>query len=413
MKNVERQLLNCLASYRSGGKQAAFTGLSQEDWPLLYQAARIHKLGAVVYETLWNIPEFCAGNAALAASWQRETIVATVCQTRRTRRLLDISKALEYGNISYAVVKGAVCRELYAQPDLRPSGDEDILIDAAQQEACAGLFRASGLELLDSKEGDPVSHWIDKQTGLHIELHTALLPGSRPAEKLLNQYFSDQLACTVSTPVQDGNLQTFCPTAHFLFLVCHALKHFISGGFGIRTVSDILTFAERYGKAIDKSSVYSWLETASGRVFLDQLFSIGKDYLEFDLPDSGWALSTPPDAEEMLEDILDAGIYGQSTMSRRHSGALVLRAAEEGQTRPSVIRAAFPPKEQLVGRYPILQKQPALLPVIWLHRLGSYGLELIKSPKKDNSLRDNLALGKRRTEMMIRYGIIPRDKRKD
>ena len=413
MKNVERQLLNCLASYRFGRKQAAFAGLSQEDWPILYQAAKIHKLGAVVYETLWSLPEFCAGNAPLVASWQRETIVEAAGQTRRTRGLLHVTKAMEDANISYAVVKGAVCRELYAQPDLRPSGDEDILVDAAQQEACAGLFRAEGLELLEAKDGDPVTHWIDKQTGLHIELHTALMPGNRSAEKRLNQYFSAQLTCTVSTPVQDGTVQTLCPTAHFLFLVCHALKHFISGGFGIRTVADILTFAEHYGEEIDKASVYSWLETIRGRVFLDQLFSIGQDYLEFDLAGSGWTLSSPPNAGEMLQDILDAGIYGQSTMSRRHSGALVLRAAEEGKTRPNVFRAAFPPKDQLTGRYPILEKRPVLLPVMWMHRLGAYGLELIKSQKSDNSLRDNLALGKQRTEMMIRYGIIPRDKTKN
>lgn len=48
-----------------------------------------------------------------------------------------------------------------------------------------------------------------------------------------------------------------------------------------------------------------------------------------------------------------------------------------------------------------------------LYRLGIYGLELMKSSKKDNSLRESVTLGKRRTEMMIRYGIIPGDKTKD
>ena len=86
------------------------------------------------------------------------------------------------------------------------------------------------------------------------------------------------------------------------------------------------------------------------------------------------------------------------------------QAAEEEKTHTNLIRAAFPPKDQLVSRYPILKKKPALLPFIWLCRLGNYGFELIMSPKNDNSLRDSVALGKRRTEMMIQYGIIPRDK---
>lgn len=413
MKNVERQLLYCMAAYSSGRKQAAYAGLEREDWPRLYQLARLHKLGAVVFGTLRSAPEFCAGNTPLAASWRRETMAEIAGQARRTNRLLDVAKALERGGISYAVVKGAVCRALYSEPDLRPSGDEDVFIHAADRDACAGLFRAEGLEPLYAGDGDHVTHWLDRQTGLHLELHTALMPGGRPEETRLNQFFLDQLACTVSTPVQDGTVQTLCPTAHVLFLVCHALKHFISGGFGIRTVCDVLKFAGRYGSEIDKETVYSWLEAVRGRIFLDQLFSIGQDFLEFDVSGCGWAFSAPPDAGNMLEDILDAGIYGQSSMSRRHSGALVLRAAEEGKERPSLLHAAFPPGAQLTGRYPVLRKWPALLPVIWLRRLGAYGLELIKSSGKDNSLRGSVALGKRRTEMMIQYGIIPRDQTKD
>ena len=413
MDKVERQLLNCLSSYRSGRKQAAIEKLEQEDWPRLYQAAKKHKLGAVVFETLRSSPEFCAGNGEFAASWQLETILAAAGQTRRTNGLLRITKALEQGGIAYAVVKGAVCRELYDQPDLRPSGDEDILIAASQQEACADILRKDGLEQLEAKDGEPVTHWIDRLTGLHIELHTALMPGRQAAERQLNRYFSEQLDCTIAVPVQEGIVQTLPPTAHFLFLVCHAVKHFIAGGVGIRTISDILTFTERYDAQIDKDAVYSGLENAKGRIFFDQLLAIGQEYLGFDLPGSGWAFSAPPDPAEMLEDILDAGIYGQSSMSRRHSGALVLCAAEEGETRPNLLRAAFPPIEQLVGRYRILQKHPALLPIVWIRRMGSYGLELLRSPGKDNSLRDSLALGRRRTQMMIRYGIISRNQKED
>ena len=108
MDKVERQLLNCLSSYRSGRKQAAIEKLEQEDWPRLYQAAKKHKLGAVVFETLRSSPEFCAGNGEFAASWQLETILAAAGQTRRTNGLLRITKALEQGGIAYAVVKGTL-----------------------------------------------------------------------------------------------------------------------------------------------------------------------------------------------------------------------------------------------------------------------------------------------------------------
>lgn len=50
-----------------------------------------------------------------------------------------------------------------------------------------------------------------------------------------------------------------------------------------------------------------------------------------------WPRSKPADPAAMLEDILEAGVYGQSSMSRHHSGALVLRAAEEEKTHTNLI----------------------------------------------------------------------------
>ena len=413
MKDLERQLINCLAAYRSSRKPAAYVGLNEADWPDLYRLARIHKLGAVVWETLWGLPDFCAGNTALAALWKRETILETAAQTQRTHRLLTVTQALERGGIPYAVVKGAVCRALYAEPDLRPSGDEDILIDAADREQCGELLRAEGLELLEVKEGDPVTHWGDRQTGLHIELHTALMPGSRAEDKLLNQYFSGQLACTVTAQIQDRAVKTLHPTSHFLFLVCHALKHFIYGGFGIRTVCDVVTYAERYAQEIDKESVYSRLETVRGRIFLDQLFAIGRDFLEFDLAESGWTLSAPPDAGEMLEDILDAGIYGQSSMSRRHSAGLVAGAAEHGSHQSSTLSVVFPSQKHMTGKYPVLKQAPVLLPACWVHRLGKYAVEVLRTRKAGNSPLESVAMGKKRTEMMVKYGVLPKGQTKN
>ena len=411
MKNEERQLLFCLTAYRLGQKTAQQVDhFCAMDWPRLYLLAAVHKLGAVVYETLRGVPGFCGEQTQLAARWRKETMMQAASQCAKTQRLLRLTAALELAGIRYALVKGALCRELYPQPDLRPSGDEDILITPEDLSQCSAVLVQDGMERIAEDDGT-VTHWFDRQTGLYVELHTKLFSSKLPYDQLLNNCFSEQLNHTVLMPAPNGVLRTLEPTYHLLFLICHAIKHFIAGGFGIRTLCDIVTFAERYQAQIDKNVLYDWLEKVNGRVFFDQVLAIGQTYLAMDL--SGWTLSNAAQPDEMLEDILDAGVYGQSTMSRRHSGALVLRAAEEGQTRPSVIRAAFPPKEQLLGRYPILEKRPALLPVMWIRRLGSYGLELMKSSKKDNSLRESVALGKRRTEMMIRYGIIPGDKTKD
>ena len=411
MENEERQLLYCLTAYRLGQETAQqVDNFCAMDWMRLYRLAAIHKLGAVVYETLRGVPGFCEDQMPLAAQWRKETMFQAASQCAKTQRLLRLTGALELAGIHYAVVKGALCRELYTRPDLRPSGDEDILIASEDFLQCCTLLKQDGMERID-KEDDPVTHWLDRQTGLHIELHTESFSSKRPSDRLLNDCFAQQLSRTVSVPVSDEAVRTLAPTYHFLFLVCHAIKHFIAGGFGIRTLCDMVSFAEQNLEQIDQVILYDWLDRVNGRVFLDQVLAIGQRDLA--MSPKGWTLSKPADPDAMLEDILEAGIYGQSSMSRRHSGVLVLRAAEEGKAHTNLIRAAFPPKDHLVGRYPILKKKPALLPFVWLYRLGNYGAELMKSPKNDNSLRNSVALGKRRTEMMIQYGIIPRNKTKN
>lgn len=413
MNNAERQLLYCLTAYRLGRTETEeVDSLCAGDWQYLTKLAISHKLQAVVCDTMWQTPGFCGGNQQFASAWRRETILQTAAQSARTQRLLRLTQAMDSEGVNYAVVKGIVCRALYTRPDLRPSGDEDILIAPGDYPRCSELFVRDGLESVTGEEGS-VTNWRDRQTGLHLELHTEAFSSIRDADKLLNTCFSSQLNQTDCMQAAGGTVRTLMPTYHFLFLVCHALMHFISGGFGIRTLCDIVTFAEKYSQTIDRQTVYDWLAQVRGRVFLDQLLAIGRDYLEFDPDASGWHLSQPADTDELLADILDAGIYGQSTMSRRHSGGLVWQAAEAELSRPSLLWAAFPPKEHMIGRYPVLLRAPSLLPVMWLRRLGTYGLELMKSSWSNNSPIKSLALGKKRTEMMIKYGIIPHINRKN
>lgn len=411
MTKTEQQLIACLAAWRLGRREAPCVGLSTAQWQQLHRLARLHKLGAVVCEMLCGLPEFCGGDAELAAAWRRESILDTVGQTRRTGGLLELTRALEQEGIPYAVVKGAVCRELYARPDLRPSGDEDILIRAADRERCDALLTAAGMVRPPQDEGGCVTHYMARTTGLHIELHTALLPGEQGELAALDRYFSGQLDSTVSAAVQGGHVQALDPTSHLLFLVCHALRHFVAGGVGVRTVCDVVTFAERYAPEIHRETVYTWLDRVHGRGFFDQLLALGEAYLAFDRAGLGWELSTPPDYGDMLADMLDAGIYGQSTMSRRHSAAVAVQAARHGSG--GTLAAVFPGREQLAGRYPVLRRAPLLLPVCWAHRLGAYALEVLRSGGRENSPLESVALGKKRTEMMVRYGIIPKDTRKD
>lgn len=413
MKNTDSLLLACLCAFRTGRPVQTDIALSPEEWRQLYQTACVHKVVPILYEILGQSPGFCHGDPALAARWKQSTLLEASNQARRTQRLLSATRLLDEADIPYAVVKGALCRQMYAKPDLRPSGDEDLLIPAGERTRCGELFAGSGLVPAAVQGGDEVDHWMDPQTGLHIELHNRLFSDGWPAGAALNPYLTQALAQAVSVSVEQATVKTLPPTAHFVFLLAHALKHFIAGGFGVRTLCDILTFAERYQAQIHKETVYQKLEQLHGRIFFDQLMAIGQAYLDFHPDALGWVMSAPADDEPLLEDMLAAGIYGQSSMDRRHSGALAMEAVRNGQTAPSLKAALFPPVSQLSGRYPVLRRAPCLLPAVWLHRIGRYGIDVLRNRNSGNTPGEAIALGKQRTEMMVRYAIIPQNQEKN
>ena len=108
----------------------------------------------------------------------------------------------------------------------------------------------------------------------------------------------------------------------------------------------------------------------------------------------------------LLEDILQAGIYGSADRSRQHSSTITLEAASDRKPlRHGVLAAAFPSAKKLEDRYPWLKKQPYLVPIAWADRMGAYLRET--KLRSDSSLRDTLKLGSERTALLRKYGIIP------
>ena len=83
MEAVQRQLLYCLAAYKTGDRQAEQADLNPEDWERLYLASAIHKMQAMVFETMWNVPGFCGEHRELLLRWRRETLVQLAGQTAR------------------------------------------------------------------------------------------------------------------------------------------------------------------------------------------------------------------------------------------------------------------------------------------------------------------------------------------
>ena len=236
---------------------------------------------------------------------------------------------------------------------------------------------------------------------LVLELHGAVFP-ENDAYGHMNAFFAHEKLRTETVSVQGEEIYTLGANETFLYLLCHSLKHFLHGGCGIRAVCDLLLFAEKHEKELDKLYLRRCCEKLSALEFLTALFEIGEKYLGFEKTESLALLRVHPAPDEtaLLEDILAGGVHGAAEKNRLHSANMTLHAAAVQNAgkreRFSVLRAAFPSAKAL-------HCAPHSLPAAWGRRLIRYGKENIQNRM---SLRKSVEIGKRRVALLKTYHLI-------
>ena len=102
--------------------------LTEKQWNHLFVLAAQHSLLPAVYDVVGKTPEFAELPDELRRQVKTQAMQSILQQVSRTALFLTDEKELTQLGVQPLVMKGIVCRNLYPKPDLRPSGDEDLLI---------------------------------------------------------------------------------------------------------------------------------------------------------------------------------------------------------------------------------------------------------------------------------------------
>ena len=249
-------------------------------------------------------------------------------------------------------------------------------------------------------ESNDVTTFIDPVSGLSIELHTALFSLESKAYGNYQKYFDHAFDECIVHQIDGVNVYSLEYSQHLLFLILHFVKHFFHGGVGIRQVADIVMYSEAYGDRIDWDSLYAVLKDLNIYILITSLFALAHDHLEFDYA----KIKVPDDIDnndyqDLFDDIMDAGIFGQSSSERIHSATITLNTIGNGKT--SVIKSIFPSLKEMQSKYKYLNKYPILLPAAYLSRILNY--------KKNNSSKNSqktIEVGRQRVELLKKYKVI-------
>ena len=416
MKLEDRLFLEALRASLINEKVNWNFEISMETWQAIFALAEAHKVLPLIFEAVYACPAVKCADEKFFSVMKRRCVSIMVLQIQKTAEFLKLYQHMQQQGMQPLVVKGIICRQLYPIPDLRVSADEDLLTEEHLFAETVEMLQAYGMKMVDEpteiEKADEIG-FLSENSVSYIELHKHLFSKTSEAYGDLNRYFKDAFSNCISLKVQGQEIKTLEPGTHLFYLICHAFKHFLHSGFGIRQVCDIVLFANKYGEQIDWQSMLRLCGEIRAGKFAAALFKIGKNYLNFDEEKACYPKEwrdIEVDEKNLLLELLGSGIYGGTTMSRRHSSNMTLEAVaaqNRGEKASNaVMKTLFPSVKSLEGKYHYLQKRPYLLPVAWSERLLKYHKEI--SSMKDNDAIEAVRIGNQRIELLKQYGILER-----
>lgn len=408
---MEKTNLEFLSLLKSSLKNEKYDGekIDFEDLVYIYKMSEIHHVVPMIYNAAYNEDFFKECDANFQAMFKSSAFRYIFSQIQRTNHFLEVYKKLSEKNIKILVFKGIIFRNMYNNPDDRISSDEDILIKKEDYEKVKEFFLSEGFEFIDKGEE---CAYFSKSTGLCIEVSTSLFSHESKAYGHLNKLFEDVFEKSIKINIDKIDILTLSHEQHLIYIVFHNMKHFLTGGFGIRQVADFSKYIETYGEYINWEKFWSDLKDLNYDTFALNLIEISLKYLGFNddkitYPDNITSFDELKNSqkyyinsESLINDILDAGVFGASTMDRKHTALMTLDAVED-KKKSNRLKAVFPNINYLKDNYTYLQKCPILLPVAWGQRILSY-----LKKNKTSSYINTMELGKQRIELLKEYKII-------
>lgn len=342
--------------------------LHRPDWERIFTLAKDHNILPIIYESARDLPEFQTADASLRASFLNGSISMVVRQQTRTELFLETYKALTDAGLKPLILKGLVCRMLYPQPDYRPSSDEDLWIAPSEFSLCDSVLKQCGYTCVKDHVTPSVLEAVQtinyETPHLTLEIHINPFGTTSGTHRAMNRIFSGAQKHPVSFSYQGQTLWTLSPTAHYLFLLVHLYKHFLSAGSGIRHLLDLCLFDTAYSASINRAAVEKAVKALHLETFYAGLLKIGKTFLGFhDLPQG-----RDVDIRPLLAEIMEAGCFGVQEEARRYSSAFTQASLRNDIPGGSLISILFPSVNRLRTQSPLLDRHPVLLPIFWVKR---------------------------------------------
>lgn len=335
-------------------------GNSDIKWSDMFKLGELHNLTGVIAIEMQKLPAEYQPNDK-GKSYFKQALGQTVQNADiKFSAIENMEATLSNAGIIHTVIKGGAIRHLYPIPELRTSGDTDVVINEKDKQRIKELLLSNGYALTSESVNQLVFSYMEQEFQFKTYFDCV--------SKDDRAFFSLDLCDNIS-----GTTYYLKPVFHTLYVINHFLKHLKGGGVGLRQLMDVDVLLRNESINLDQL------------IFLCTQMGIEKSAKTV-IALSKKLFNTPIEFDYTIDDeifnhitdiMLNGGVFGYGI-----SDVGTVRLAKQGSKSKAILNMLFATKEYMYNTYMYADKHHWLLPFAYIQRFFTAIFKRGKQNKK-------------------------------
>lgn len=358
--NTERVLLKLLACALSGDTGCTIEFGADTDWERLISMAKSHAVISLIADKMLT------DNAiSECLTLEQKNNISRCCENAliNGHKLLYLTdkylKKLENAGITGVVLKGWAVSGYYHVPELRKTGDIDIIVAQNDVKKAIDVFKNDGFREVDGQHSNHHTELIGKDK-IIVEIHNTLVElfDKEAINSQIKEYGQNMLTHYEMFEYNGYRIRRAVPEYNAISLALHMLQHYMRAGFGLKLLCDWVEFVNN---GIDENQYKAFVHMAeilgiTG--FVTMINSVCHEYFGMRIPYGESIIQNKETIDEFTKDLIDGEEFGRSDARRMVviNGSGLSAYAKEFH-------------HQMILNNPELSKKIVLWPYLWVKTL--------------------------------------------
>ena len=371
-----------LASLSLAGKKLDQIPYSDKDLEAVYEYVKISGISAITFMALENAVDVVDEHSFMF-EWKKMRLNAMRRNLLFDKERSEITNFLEQNGIWYLPLKGSVIKEMYPNPEMREMNDNDILIDQNGRDQAKEFMLSRGYQVKPNDKGviddKGNSDEFIKDPFFYFELHKFLIE-ERYSPKQYDYFLSIKDRLIKDTDKEYGYHMS--DEDFYLYMICHAHKHFSRNGMGIRFLMDEYVFLKEKGETLDNDYINEKIREFGLEQFDADLRKVSK--MAFDEDEECLEDSLSDSEKALYDSCLGAGVFGNIETRWKNEAYEMSANSTDTITKKEYIKNRLFPDENWYRIYhPFVYKHKIVKPFFTIYRLTVLAFRGRKNVKKE------------------------------